>query len=447
MPDDVPLLSQVWTWQPWKMTEAGREIKARNADFGGLAQRMVAQIRDAGSHWDSAAYWAAYDRVAADSDTARKVAHAVDELGDAMINGGKTLTDFRDVLVGKVAEATEAGLTVADDGSVGTPAGVFGDDREAARRIHQEAIDTALREMLSAQTDITIGIAHASDQVRARGEQFGGGDSGHDPSVVALSWGPAIPGMPPLPPRDSGQGPHGSQPWYSRGDDIALEAVVQAAVVAADAQGLSHASNHLRHYLGNSGADVNLDPDQIMRNDPGLKQIADDLVSTEVQRICTETTATGNYGIPIPFQSPWRDYSFDPEQQRDWFLALGAVENSASGVVIVHSPEESGGQPRITVDYRTHIFDRYNWDRGKVTEIAGFDVFDSAIGALHTAGLAQEFDLLGSSAAKHYEGALPADGQLTLPNGPDSHSDARTVPEGDNAAATDGGPTMYTVAP
>ncbi|MEU7769403.1 hypothetical protein AB0B25_30555 [Nocardia sp. NPDC049190] len=445
MPDDVPLLSQVWAWQPWKITEAGREITARNADFGDLARRMVTQIRDAGSHWDGAAYWAAYDRVATDSDTARKVAHAVDELGDVMIDGGKSLTDFREVLVGKVAAATEAGLAVADDWTVSTPAEVSGNDWEAVRRTHQSAIDTALREMLSVQTDITIGLTHASDQVRARGEQFSGGDPGHDPSVVGSSW--VIPGMPPLPPRDSGQGPHGSQPWYSRGDDIALEAVVQAAAVAADAQGLPHASKHLRHYLGNSGADVNLDPDQIMHDDPGLKQIADELVSAEVQRICTEAAATGNYGIPIPFQSPWQDYSFDPEQQRDWFLALGSVENSASGVVTVHSPETSGGQPDITVDYRTHIFDRYNWDRGKVTEIAGFDVFDSAIGALHTAGLAQEFDLLGASAAKHYEGTLPADGQLTLPNGPDSYTGARTVPDGDNAPATDAAPTTYTAAP
>lgn len=48
---ETPSLSQVQGWQPWKITEAGQEIKDRNIDFRDLVNRMGAQIQAAETHW------------------------------------------------------------------------------------------------------------------------------------------------------------------------------------------------------------------------------------------------------------------------------------------------------------------------------------------------------------------------------------------------------------
>ena len=75
-----------------------------------------------------------------------------------------------------------------------------------------------------------------------------------------------------------------------------------------------------------------------------------------------------------------------------------------------------GGRPTVTVDYKTHVFDRYNWDTGKSVEIGGRTITDQQMGELHTAGVAQEYNIRGSSGTYHYEGVAPtAGGPVPLP--------------------------------
>ncbi|WP_227996998.1 hypothetical protein [Nocardia australiensis] len=233
---------------------------------------------------------------------------------------------------------------------------------------------------------------------------------------------PQIPGMPEPPEPDPGQGAHGSQPWYSRGDDIAFAHIA----LAADAGGLTHASVHLRHYLDNSGTDLKIDPDQIMHDDPGLKRLVDQIMTVTLQDIAGDPAS---YSKSVPFQLlPWQGYTFDKNGQPDWYLAIGSIHVTTSGIVTVHPQDAAGAQPRVTVDYQIHLSDRYNWDGLKQTKIAGVKVTDARMGALHTAGLAQEFNMLGSSTIKHYEGVVPTNGAIDLPNGSDSRDGTRTDP-------------------
>ncbi|TLF60792.1 hypothetical protein [Nocardia cyriacigeorgica] len=185
MNDTVPTLGQVRVWQPWKITESGHEIHARNTDFAGFSERMNTHIRDAGGNWDGDAYWAAYDRISGDFDVARKVAQEVGEVADAMIRAGTTIGNYRDVLLGKVADATEAGFVVGDDWQVsggGTDSG--GGDSDLHQ--HQTAVTTALNEMLNARTQVMASISQAADEVRSCGEQFGPGDAIGDESEGPL---------------------------------------------------------------------------------------------------------------------------------------------------------------------------------------------------------------------------------------------------------------------
>lgn len=226
---------------------------------------------------------------------------------------------------------------------------------------------------------------------------------------------PQIPGMPTPPPTDPGQAPHGSQPWYSRGDDFIFLDTAIKAKVAASAVGLHNASRHLSHYLSNTGEDLKLDPDQIMNDEPGLKQRVDGFVTHLLREIAGSATSNGSYSTPVPFQSEWHGYRLT---SLNWFLAIGGVNASASGVVTVHDSALESAQPRITLDYQSHLFDRYNWDKGKGIKLGEITVTDREMGGLHTAGLAKEFNMYGSSTIKHYEGVLPIDGSLGLPNGP-----------------------------
>ncbi|MEU2258279.1 hypothetical protein [Nocardia xishanensis] len=187
------------------------------------------------------------------------------------------------------------------------------------------------------------------------------------------------------------------------------------ASAGADAAGLPNAGHHLKHYLGNTGKDLILDPDTIMNDDPGLKRHVDNIITTLVRSIAARSAMTGGDRVTASFQSGWEDYTFT---NRDWYLAIGSIEACACGAVTVYELKSEHTEPRITLDYQVHLYDRYNWDGKKKTEIAGAEWSDRELGALHTAGLAKEFDMYGSSTIKHYEGLFPASGSLDLPAGP-----------------------------
>ncbi len=80
------------------------------------------------------------------------------------------------------------------------------------------------------------------------------------------------------------------------------------------------------------------------------------------------------------------------------------------------------GKPQVSIHYQVHIWDRYNWDPGKSTPIAGTDIKDSDMAALHQTGLAREYDLIGRSTPRTV--ALP-ESSADLPAVPDWPSGTR----------------------
>jgi len=198
-----------------------------------------------------------------------------------------------------------------------------------------------------------------------------------------------IPPAPTPPPHDSGSAPWGSQPLYSRGDDVAFVEVVKAAATAADARGYTNAARHLRHYLNNTGAPLSVNPDLIARDNPEYRTSVYEQLHQEVEHLISEARTNGRYGQPLQFQSGWKG----PYLTGDWFLALGGVQHAVTGYVIVHE----GIPPQAEVHYREHVYDRYNWDGQKETAIGPVTISDRRMGGLQTAGLAKEYDIIGSS--------------------------------------------------
>ena len=77
-------------------------------------------------------------------------------------------------------------------------------------------------------------------------------------------------------------------------------------------------------------------------------------------------------------------------QNPDWYLAIGDYKAWGQGSVRLDT------DGFYTMDYTFKIADRYNWDKGKSTRIAGYRITDAFMSEFHGRGLAKEFDVLGS---------------------------------------------------
>ncbi|MGE2732273.1 hypothetical protein ACQI4F_22645 [Mycolicibacterium vaccae] len=377
-------VSQVETSRPADMVAAAERLRGKAADLDTVIDAQRRRLAMMRQHWTGAGADAA---IAAGEKELARQEHLRDRL-NAMAGhlhrGGTALDRVRTALLVVVEPLRRTGWRVSDTGEA-TPPRFAPLPLRAAAPAH-----TALIKKL---------LAVFSSVDAATAEAMGG------------AWGlPATthPGAPADPPTDAGHGEHGTEP-PGIGDRLSEQAVA-AAAEAADVAGWEHAADHLRHYLGNSGEDLELDVDAFLQQVPGAQQRTDERVNREIARIAAEAERSGEYGQPVPFQTGWEGDTVDEDKHPDWYYAMGAYEQSTSGVVVVHPPTSPGGKPTVSVQYQTHVFDRYNWDGGKSVNILGQNITDEQLGRLHTVGLAQEFDIRGSSQTYRYEGAAPAAG-------------------------------------
>ncbi|MDP8908971.1 MAG: hypothetical protein M3N47_07610, partial [Chloroflexota bacterium] len=161
-----------------------------------------------------------------------------------------------------------------------------------------------------------------------------------------------------------------------------------AAADAAEALGHTDAARHLRHYLDNSGEPLEVDVGSLLHDEAGLREAVGNQVSLATRAALESYDGSGLAEIPI--RTSWRVFTASGQ---NWFYGLGSMSHSITGVVRV----EPGNPPRTTVTYRVHVHDRYNWDGNKSTEIGPITVEDKELQALHRKGLAQEYDVDGSS--------------------------------------------------
>lgn len=414
----VPTLSELRSWNADALRSAGVALDDAATAVESAVRSATASVDglDAGGGWRGVAQDAASRRVAREADEAHRLVLACERAADAARSGAGAIGAARERVLAAVAAATGAGLVVDDQFFV-TPG-------PASAVVSDVLVTAAAAQISGALTELAAAdAAHAETlgSIAAELAAAGGGS--------AQPGSPGIPGPPDRPRTDPGAGPFGSQPWYARGDDLAFEQVARAAAAAADALGQTNAAAHLRHYLDGSGDPLVIDADQLLRDSTAARDATDRLVNEQVDRIAQEAAATGSYGQPVPFRSGWNGTYVVPEDSKDWFYAMGGIQQSVSGVVTVNPPTVPGGEPTVSVQYRTDVFDRYNWDGSKSTEIAGRTITDEQMGALQTAGLAREYDITGSSDVYTYDGPAAAPGQgLPLPQAPDNRDGTRTDP-------------------
>ncbi|MFC9297183.1 hypothetical protein ACFTWH_01615 [Streptomyces sp. NPDC057011] len=193
---------------------------------------------------------------------------------------------------------------------------------------------------------------------------------------------------------DRGSGKHGAEDieW----NDWVTRTKMQTLVVFADGQGLNDASRHMKHYLDNTGTAMELPADKMLTDNRGFQSHVDQLFLQDNEKEWRE--------------QHWRS-TRGTAADRSRF-AVGGAQSNVTGVVTVVPGAD--GKPVVGLDYQVNVWDRYNWDEGKGVTIGTFEIPDGEPGQQHKVGLAQEFNMAGSSSVKHYElgsgAALPAPG-------------------------------------
>lgn len=172
--------------------------------------------------------------------------------------------------------------------------------------------------------------------------------------------------------------------------------------LAAESLGLPNAARHMRHYLGNTGQSLDVDPDLMLRDVPELQEAYDR--QTEALRAQANQRVLGmTVSSPATFSlstARRSDVYCRKDVSQDWFYAIGGFTYWVTAEVTVTPPETEGGPITASMSTQLHIFDRYNWDQGKSVTIAGMTITDEQLGRLHRVGLAREYDINGTSSPR-----------------------------------------------
>ncbi|KAI9774475.1 MAG: hypothetical protein M1839_001708 [Geoglossum umbratile] len=223
-------------------------------------------------------------------------------------------------------------------------------------------------------------------------------------------------GIPPAPADPPQQPGDGSGPWKSENaiwTDYLLVTKYRAVATGADIKGLHNAAHHMNYYLDDSGKDLAVTPENIMKDLANFKAAIRATAQNSAK--AAYTTAAASLGTAATFTTPWAVYGYaDGNFNDDWFYAMGAFSYSVSGKVTV-----SGG--KAALEYVVHVFDRYNWDSGKSTDIGPINIKDDELARLHKVGLAREYVIRGSSAVQKVDAYDP---NVTLPE-PSTGGDGR----------------------
>ena len=201
-----------------------------------------------------------------------------------------------------------------------------------------------------------------------------------------------------------GSGPHAQRPYTQ--DDLMFHQELRTGASTIYFI-MPDAARNMLHYLDNTGTPQGVNVDRMLTNLPDLpvdaKNAAEKMAADAVEAAKT-SGATGP--VTYPFTTPWEPEYASQSGSMNWFLALGGYQACTDGTVTVYPPDPANGRPDWTYkyNYRVHVADRYNWDEGKTTKVGNMKIDDSQMQALHQAGLAQEYDLVGMSSVMSGEG-------------------------------------------
>lgn len=170
----------------------------------------------------------------------------------------------------------------------------------------------------------------------------------------------------------------------------------------AETAGLTDAARHMRHYLDNSGANLNVDVDSMLRDLPAFKKTFEEVVAS-AKESANQQIQKGDASKPMHFSvgSSWghgEGHEFCAKESSNWFYAMGGFYYRYIAEVEAAPSSVPGGEVQVKMTTKLHVFDRYNWDAGKSTRVLEIiPTSDAFLAELHRAGVAEEYDITGSS--------------------------------------------------
>ncbi|GHI03003.1 hypothetical protein AQI88_02590 [Streptomyces cellostaticus] len=214
---------------------------------------------------------------------------------------------------------------------------------------------------------------------------------------------------------DDGSGPYDVEDPSAHDYWILAEAKAMAA--GGDVIGNTDAARNMDHYLRGTGTTLDLDVDRMLQDDAQLRLTTEQGIQNNREEWRKEALEafrkSGGKPVSIPVESSGIGYT---HSDRNWFLAVGSANTNTTGVVTVVPGAD--GKPKIGLDYRVNVWDRYNWDPGKSTQIGPTTMTDADMARLHRTGLAKEFDMRGSGTVQHYDLGNDDPGPLPAPADP-----------------------------
>ncbi|MFK4265525.1 hypothetical protein [Streptomyces milbemycinicus] len=168
--------------------------------------------------------------------------------------------------------------------------------------------------------------------------------------------------------------------------------------------GLSHGGQALEHYLSNTGTPVDdLDVDSMLRDDkPMYEDVEWAIVDHQdkwAEQARKELEKSGAQTVTVPVETKGQIFGFG---NQDWRDAVGTGTFNVSGAMTAKLNEY--GKPEYYLDYQVNVWDRYSQNE---SEPNWTDPPDPNLAKLQEAGLAEDFDMRGSSSVTHYDYRQP----------------------------------------
>ncbi|MFD8384034.1 hypothetical protein ACFV2X_36905 [Streptomyces sp. NPDC059679] len=168
--------------------------------------------------------------------------------------------------------------------------------------------------------------------------------------------------------------------------------------------GLSHGGQALEHYLSNTGTPVDdLDVNSMLRDDkPMYEDVEWAIVDHQdkwAEQARKELEKSGGQTVTVPVETKGQTFGFGDQ---DWRDAVGTGTFNVSGAMTAKLNEY--GKPEYYLDYQVNVWDRYSHNE---SELNLTDPPDPDLAKLQEAGLAEDFDMRGSSSVTHYDFRQP----------------------------------------
>jgi hypothetical protein len=214
---------------------------------------------------------------------------------------------------------------------------------------------------------------------------------------------PTLP-FPPPPPKAATDGTNEFNVRFPTAKELAFHTLMKNTLFVPRLVGYRRAAVALEHYLDGGGGPMTLDVDRMLQEIPNFRkqsaeQFDKDVVGEIKHRILSDYRGSG---LSFKIITPWGNSRAVGDKEDtldwDWFHTVGGFDMAHTAVVTV-SPD-SGDVVKVNVKYNTRVFDRYNWDSKKKTFPMGIEIDDRTMGALSSAGLAREFDMMGTSSPR-----------------------------------------------